>query len=128
MTNLHGDSDNHDNAKMLHAHFGGLEQVVADDATSKLQKLDALDVLEQDARQLATASNEGMAGGEPTQLREVLEARQALEAPPIALAYAAVLADLWAPRYSAWMGTGLCGQPEVELSGDQVDHGYEIAV
>ena len=33
-----------------------------------------------------------------------------------------------APRYLAWMGTGLCGQPEVELSGDQIDHGYEIAV
>jgi hypothetical protein len=83
MANLQGDSDNHDNANVLHAHFGGLEQVVTDDAMSKLQKLDALDVLEQDARQLATASNEGMAGGEPTQLREVLEARQALESPPI---------------------------------------------
>jgi hypothetical protein len=98
MANLQGGSDNHDNANVFHAHFGGLEQVVTDDAMSKLQKLDALDVLEQDARQLATASNEGMAGGEPTQLREVLEARQALESSPIALAYAVVLADLCTRR------------------------------
>jgi len=32
-----------------------------------------------------------------------------------------------APRYWAWVGTALRWQPEVELSGDQVDHGYEIA-
>ena len=32
-----------------------------------------------------------------------------------------------APRYPLWVGTGLGGQPEVELAGDQVDHGYEVA-
>jgi len=31
------------------------------------------------------------------------------------------------PRCWAWEETSLCGQPEVELSGDQIDHGLEVS-
>jgi hypothetical protein len=51
-----------------------------------------------DARQLATASSEGMDGGEPTALSEVLQAKEALELSPTDLAYELVLKDLEARR------------------------------
>jgi hypothetical protein len=69
-------------------------EVVADPALSKPEKEKALDALEQDARLLATASAEGMTGGEPTSLHEVLDAKEALELPPTTYAYEAVLRDL----------------------------------
>ena len=31
------------------------------------------------------------------------------------------------PRCWAWEETSSCGQPEVELSGDQIDHGLEVS-
>ena len=77
-----------------HAAFDAPHEVVADPSLSKQEKVAALDALEQDARQLATASAEGMTGGEPVQLSEVLQAREALEMPPMAFAYDLVLKDL----------------------------------
>jgi hypothetical protein len=72
----------------------GPHEVVGDPALSKEQKKDALDVLEQDARQLSVASGEGMTGGEPTGLHEVLDAKDSLELEPTAHAYGLVLKDL----------------------------------
>jgi hypothetical protein len=74
----------------------GAHQVVGDPALSKEQKKDALEVLEQDARQLSVASAEGMTGGEPTGLHEVLDAKDSLELPPTDYAYHVVLKDLHA--------------------------------
>jgi hypothetical protein len=55
-------------------HFDHPHEVVRDASLSKAGKVKALDVLEQDARQLAEASSEGMAGGERNKLHEVLVA------------------------------------------------------
>jgi hypothetical protein len=83
-------------ANKPHAHFEAPHEVIVDPALSKNQKLKALDALEQDARQLAVASDEGMGGGEPTQLHEVLQAKETLAMLPTAQAYAIVLTDLQA--------------------------------
>jgi hypothetical protein len=64
-----------------HAHLNDPEQLVADPALSKQDKLEALEVLEQDARLLATATEEGMIGGEQSNLRDVLTAKKSLEGP-----------------------------------------------
>lgn len=77
-----------------HAFFVEPHDVVIDPALSKAQKTDILDTLEQDARQMSAASNEGMAGGELANLHEVLEAKDSLELPPIAHAYDLVVKDL----------------------------------
>ena len=69
-------------------------EIVADPALSKNEKVQALDLLEQDARLLASASNEGMGGGEPTNLHEVLDAKATLELSPTDHAYQIVLDDL----------------------------------
>jgi osmotically inducible protein OsmC len=74
-----------------HANFEAPAQVVADPALSSREKVEVLENMEQDARQLATASDEGMQGGEPTNLHEVLEAKEALGLPA---AYQLVLNDL----------------------------------
>ena len=68
------------NAKVHQPHmeFEHPAEVVADPELSRHEKAAALDALEQDARQLATASGEGMAGGESTNLRDVLIARDSL--------------------------------------------------
>ena len=76
------------------ANFETALEVVADPALSMLEKEKALDALEQDARLLSTASAEGMTGGEPTNLREVLDAKEALELPTTTRAYEIVLGDL----------------------------------
>jgi hypothetical protein len=65
-------------------------EVVADPALSTHEKLAALNALEQDARQLATASEEGMSGGEETKLRRVLQAKRSLELPTPEVAFAVV--------------------------------------
>lgn len=62
-----------------HAHFDNPQQVLADPALSMQEKLEALETLEQDARLLATATEEGMTGGEQSKLRDVLKAKEALE-------------------------------------------------
>jgi len=77
-----------------HAHFEAPHEVVVDPELSKEEKLEALDSLEQDARQLAIASSEGMSDGEATGLQEVLHAKEVLELPPISIAYEVVLQDL----------------------------------
>ena len=62
-----------------HAHFDSPRQVVADPSLSKEEKTEALETLEQDARLLSTASEEGMTGGEETNLHDVLNAREGLK-------------------------------------------------
>ena len=59
-------------------HFDEPHEVVEDSSLSKAQKVETLDTLEQDARQLAEASSEGMGGGEPNNLDDVLIAKDAL--------------------------------------------------
>ena len=76
------------------AHFDHPAEVVVDPALSKDDKRRALDGMEQDARQLATAAAEGMPGGPGSGLPEVLEAKQALELPPLDLAVSVVLQAL----------------------------------
>lgn len=71
-----------------------VQKVVVDPALSKNEKVAALDVLEQDARQLMVASDEGMTGGELNNLRAVLIAKDTLERPPMEQAYEHVLQDL----------------------------------
>jgi hypothetical protein len=71
--------------------FSDPAEVLADRSLSAAQKRAALNSLEQDARQLATATAEGMEGGEQTKLRNVLEAEKALEMPSADPAFAAVL-------------------------------------
>jgi len=75
-------------------HFEEPNNVIADPDLSTRQKAAALDTLEQDARQLATASAEGMAGGEETKLNEVLRAKETLELPCVLTAYQVVAQDL----------------------------------
>lgn len=78
--------------------FDAPGEVVADSSLSTQEKAKALEGLEQDARQLAIASNEGMSGGEPTALAEVLHAEAALA--PTDFAYELVLKDLETRRRS----------------------------
>lgn len=76
------------------AHFDEPHEVVVDSSLSKTQKIRALDTLEQDARQLAEAASEGMAGGERNKLHDVLTAKDILTLPPLTGAYETVLLDL----------------------------------
>jgi len=55
--------------------------MAVDPALSKDQQAHALAAMEQDARQLSTATAEGMGGGEPTRLHEVLVAKNTLDLP-----------------------------------------------
>jgi hypothetical protein len=91
-------------------------KVVADPSLSKQEKAEALDALEQDARQLAIASSEGMSGGEPTALAEVLHAKEALELPSTAFAYELVLKDLEARRLTGDGDAGLIAQAAAALA------------
>jgi hypothetical protein len=83
-------------AKVEHPaeHFDHPAEVVVDPALSKDDKRRALEGMEQDAMQLATATAEGMPGGKGSGLSEVLEAKQALELPPFDLAVSVVLQAL----------------------------------
>jgi hypothetical protein len=69
-------------SKKPHERFNDPQQVVADPALSKQDKLEVLETLEQDARLLATATAEGMTGGEQSKLRDVLSEKKALESAP----------------------------------------------
>lgn len=91
-----------------HAHFALPVQVIGDPDLGKAAKLLVLETLEQDARQLATASEEGMAGGESTQLRDVLVAKETLSLPPAELALAVALEVLKA-RLPEAAGTAIDG-------------------
>jgi hypothetical protein len=63
------------------AHFDDPHHVVADSNLSKQEKVEALEALEQDARLLSTATEEGMTGGEHSKLSDLLNAKRALEEP-----------------------------------------------
>jgi hypothetical protein len=77
-----------------HAFFAEPYEVLVAAKLSNEQKSDILQTLEQDARQMSVASNEGMAGGELAKLSDVLEARDSLNLPPVVHAYDLVLNDL----------------------------------
>ncbi len=83
-----------DKIEKPHAFFVEAHDVVIDPDLSKAQKTNILETLEQDARQMSAASNEGMAGGELANLHDVLEAKDSLGLPPIAHAYDLVVKDL----------------------------------
>ena len=80
-------------AKLEHPakEFSNPGEVVTDRSLSTQEKQAALDSLEQDARQLAVATAEGMVGGEETKLRNVLEAERSLDQPSEDLAFSTVL-------------------------------------
>jgi hypothetical protein len=59
--------------------FADPAHVVTDPDLAIDEKIRALDTMEQDARQLAIATGEGMEGGEETKLRTVLQAKRMLE-------------------------------------------------
>ena len=88
------DTTGQDKIDRPHAFFKNPQQVVTEPSLSKDQKTEALDALEQDARQLAAASDEGMAGGERNKLQDVLDAKDSLALSPTDFAYEAVLKDL----------------------------------
>jgi hypothetical protein len=81
--------------------FSNPREVVADPSMSNPDKQAALDSLEQDARQLAVATAEGMVGGEPTKLRNVLEAQRSLDLPSADLAFTVVLRTFEEQRETA---------------------------
>ncbi len=91
---MNNDEMDQNKSEKPHAHFVSAHDVVVDPVLSKDQKIEALDHLEQDARQLAIASSEGMSGGEETGLQEVLHAKDLMDLPPITHAYEVVLKDL----------------------------------
>jgi hypothetical protein len=91
-------------------------EVVTDPSLSKQEKAKALEDLEQDAQQLAIASGEGMSGGEPTPLAEVLRAKEALGLPSTDFAYELFLNDLEAPRLTGDGDAGLIGQATAALA------------
>lgn len=64
-------------------HFEKPRQVVQDADLSPGEKAKALDSWEEDAQALQRAEDEGMAGGEPTKLIDVVEAKKAIGAKPL---------------------------------------------
>lgn len=63
------------------SHFSDPMEVTQAHGLSHEEKCAALDNWEQNARALAVASEEGMTGGEPTQISDVLEAKNELGVP-----------------------------------------------
>ena len=70
-------------------HYNSPDDILNDDNLSPAEKWQALDTWEQDARQMLTASNEGMAGdregrgqGDTDRLGEVLRVKDKLGAKP----------------------------------------------
>ena len=102
-----------------HVNFDAPLEVVADPSLSMPEKTKALEDLEQDARQLAIASSEGMSGGEPTALAEVLQAKEVLEPPPIDFAYDLVMKDLETRRLDNNGDAGLIAQAVAALKALQ---------
>lgn len=72
------EADVPDRVEKPSTHFAAPLDVVTDSELSDAQKRDALGTLEQDARQLSEATAEGMAGGERSNLDEVLDAKARL--------------------------------------------------
>ena len=100
-------------AQKASANFEHPLEVIVDPTLSPSQKAKALDTLEQDARQLAEASSEGMGGGERNKLHDVLVAKDILALPPASAAYEAVLQDLRAWQRS---DTGIASQTLLEAA------------
>lgn len=75
---MNNDEPDRSKVEKPHEHFDAPHEIVADSALSKDEKIEALNSLEQDARQLAIAAAEGMSGGEATKLQEVLHANTTL--------------------------------------------------
>ena len=99
-----------------HPNFDAPIEVVADPSLSKQEKAEALEDLEQDARQLDIASSEGMSGGEPSALVEVLHAKEALEPLSTDFAYELVLKDLEARRLTGDGDAGPIAQAAATLA------------
>jgi len=76
------------------SHFENPAEVIADTALTRSEKVQAVETMEQDARQMAVAAGEGMTGGEPARLDDVLTAKDALDLPPFNLAVAVVVQTL----------------------------------
>ncbi|WP_198374074.1 DUF2171 domain-containing protein [Neoroseomonas rubea] len=72
------DADVPDKIEKPSTYFAAPIDVVTDSELSDAQKHDALGTLEQDARQMSEATAEGMAGGEHSNLDEVLDAKAKL--------------------------------------------------
>ena len=102
-----------------HPNFDAPIEIVADPSLSKQEKAETLEDLEQDARQLAIASGEGMSGGEPTALAEVLHAKEALELPSTDFAYELVLKDVEARRLTGDGDARLIAQAAAALAALQ---------
>lgn len=64
-------------------HFDKPREVVHDPELTPDAKKEALDSWEEDAQSLQRAEDEGMGGGEPTNLIDVIEAKKAIGAPTI---------------------------------------------
>jgi hypothetical protein len=92
-------------------HYDEPNEVVSDSSLSLEEKIKTLDTLEQDARQLADASSEGMGGGERGKLHEILIAGKALDRPP------ATDADVGSPPHSrrSKVNPGIVERPERNL-------------
>jgi hypothetical protein len=99
----------------VHTNFEAPIDVVAAASLSKREKIRALEDLEEDARQRAIASNEGMSGGEPTALVEGRQAKEALELPPTEFACELVLKDLETRRGSGHGDAGFIAQAVTAL-------------
>ncbi len=54
------------------------EAILASTELSRQQKIDRLREMSYDAREMDVAADEGMAGGEPSQLRRIVKALRAL--------------------------------------------------
>jgi hypothetical protein len=90
-------------------------EIVADPSLSKQEKAEALEDLEQEARQLAIASGERMSGREPTPLVEALHAKEALGLPCTDFAYEAPK-DLEARRLTGNGDAGLIARAAAALA------------
>lgn len=95
--------------------FSHPAEVLTDRSLSTPEKRAALSSLEQDARQLAVATAEGMVGGEQTQLRNVLEAQRTLKPPSPDAAFTVVVRFLEEHR------RGACGVDARVLIGRAID-------
>ena len=88
-------SDTADKIEHPQEHFQNPAEVVIDPLLSKDEKLQALEGMEQDAKQKSAAAAEGMTGGdEESGLPDVLTAKDALDQPPFELAISVVLQGL----------------------------------
>ena len=64
-------------------HFEKPRQVAHDQSLTLTEKKKALDTWEEDAQALQRAEDEGMTGGEPAKLIDVIEAKKSIGARPL---------------------------------------------